>query len=42
MISVGVIALETLHMFSQVKDWLVTCPGKCVFLLTKDKPQTLD
>lgn len=42
MISAGIIALETLHIFSQAKDWLVTCSGKHVFLLMKDKPQTLD
>lgn len=42
MISEGIIALETCHIFSQAQDWLVTCSGKHIFLLMKDKPQTLD
>lgn len=41
-ISAGVIALETPHIFSQAKDWLVTRSGKQEFLLRKDKPKTLD
>lgn len=41
MISAGIIGLGTPHVFSQVKDWTVTCSGKHVFLLMKGKPQTL-